>query len=283
MNNFKDRTSEFYNLVDRIKKRGKVHVPTNKKPTSTSSRSEFARMAAQLGRSIGSTSEKLEQLTTLTKSGISNQTEINTLTQSIRQDINKLNTQIKILQSVSKSKASTKQSSEHSNSVIMLLQTKLADTSLGFKQVLESEVDIQHQHQQQIQPASPQPRRRVNANQNMQEETYESPQSLGIPMISQQVMIEQQDQRIEQRSNAMETIESTIAELGGIFSQLATMVAEQRETIQRIDQNTDDIEMNVIGAQNQLMKYYSNISSNRSFIIKVFITVIFFFLLFSMF
>lgn len=67
----------------------------------------------------------------------------------------------------------------------------------------------------------------------MQEETYESPQSLGIPMISQQVMIEQQDQRIEQRSNAMETIESTIAELGGIFSQLATMVAEQRETIQR--------------------------------------------------
>lgn len=64
MNNFKDRTSEFYNLVDRIKKRGKVHVPTIKKPTSTSSRSEFARMAAQLGRSIGSTSEKLEQLTT---------------------------------------------------------------------------------------------------------------------------------------------------------------------------------------------------------------------------
>lgn len=62
------------------------------------------------------------------------------MTQSIRQDINKLNTQIKILQSVSKSKASTKQASEHSNSVIMLLQTKLADTSLGFKQVLESEV-----------------------------------------------------------------------------------------------------------------------------------------------
>ena len=49
----------------------------------------------------------------------------------------------------------------------------------------------------------------------------------------QMVQIDQQDRRIETRSNAMETIESTIAELGGIFQQLATMVAEQRETIQR--------------------------------------------------
>jgi syntaxin 5 len=51
--------------------------------------------------------------------------------------------------------------------------------------------------------------------------------------VQQQVMMEQNDRNIESRSVAMETIESTIAELGGIFQQLATMVAEQRETIQR--------------------------------------------------
>jgi hypothetical protein len=65
--NFKDRTSEFYNLVERIKKRGKS-IPTHNvkrqaTPNSAASRSEFSRMAAQLGRSIASTSEKLEQLT----------------------------------------------------------------------------------------------------------------------------------------------------------------------------------------------------------------------------
>lgn len=49
----------------------------------------------------------------------------------------------------------------------------------------------------------------------------------------QQVMLERNDRRIETRTNAMESIESTIAELGGIFQQLASMVAEQRETIQR--------------------------------------------------
>lgn len=64
--NFKDRTSEFYNLVDRIKKRGKglsTGSPVKRQATPVSSRSEFARMAAQLGRSIAATSEKLEQLT----------------------------------------------------------------------------------------------------------------------------------------------------------------------------------------------------------------------------
>lgn len=65
--NFKDRTSEFYNLVERIKKRGKVHVPTAKRQPTVTLRSEFARMAAQLGRSIASTSQKLEQLTTRKK------------------------------------------------------------------------------------------------------------------------------------------------------------------------------------------------------------------------
>ncbi|CAO3613439.1 unnamed protein product [Mucor hiemalis] len=256
-------------------------------------------MAAQLGRSIAATSEKLEQLTYMTKSknGINDQPiEINNLTQSIKGDITKLNNQLKILQSVTKNKFSaSKQATEHTNNVIMSLQTKLADTSLGFKDVLELEVDHnnnqqqlqqqQQQQQQQYPHSSPQPRRRVNATSYYEEET---PQSLGIPMITQDqqqqqqmLLIEQQDRRIDTRTNAMETIESTIAELGGIFQQLATMVAEQRETIQRIDQNTDDIEMNVMGAQSELLKYYTNISSNRSLIIKVFVTIILLFILFS--
>jgi syntaxin 5 len=70
------------------------------------------------------------------------------------------------------------------------------------------------------------------------EEQEESTLSLGIPMISQQQQQEQlrvleQDRYIDHRSSAIESIESTIAELGSIFQQLATMVAEQRETVQR--------------------------------------------------
>ncbi|CAO0792571.1 unnamed protein product [Mucor circinelloides] len=225
-----------------------------------------------------------------------NPTEVNALQQSLKQDITKLNNQLKILQSVKNgNRSNSKQASEHSNNVIMSLQSKLADTSLGFKDILEAEV-VTHNNASAQPSSSPQPRRRVNAHPYQDSpnltttSTYDdSPQSLGIPMISQQQqqqqqqqqMLERNDRRIESRTNAMESIESTIAELGGIFQQLATMVAEQRETIQRIDQNTDDIEMNVLGAQSELLKYYQNISTNRALIIKIFVTVILFFLLFT--
>lgn len=48
------------------------------------------------------------------------------------------------------------------------------------------------------------------------------------------------------------------------------MVAEQRETVQRIDADTIDIANNVSGAQRELLKYYASISSNRWLMLKVF-------------
>jgi len=88
---------------------------------------------------------------------------------------------------------------------------------------------------------------------------------------------------LESRSQAIDSIESTIAELGQIYQHFAQILAGQRETVQRIDDNIADVEMNVEGAQNQLMKYYNNISSNRWLIIKALGIVLIFFLIFVMF
>lgn len=57
------------------------------------------------------------------------------------------------------------------------------------------------------------------------------------------------DQYLSSRSTAIETIESTVVELGQIFSQLAHMVAVQGEQVTRIDADTEDIAANVSGAQ----------------------------------
>jgi len=62
-------------------------------------------------------------------------------------------------------------------------------------------------------------------------------------------LVEQQDNYTQLRSTAIESIESNIAELGQISTQLAQMVVEQRETVQRIDADTIDIANNVGGAQ----------------------------------
>ncbi len=62
------------------------------------------------------------------------------------------------------------------------------------------------------------------------------------PVVSdQQLMLMEEAQPanayIQQRGEAIEAIESTIAELGSIFGQLASMVSEQSEMIERIDAN----------------------------------------------
>ncbi|KAG0322343.1 cis-Golgi t-SNARE syntaxin [Dissophora globulifera] len=90
------------------------------------------------------------------------------------------------------------------------------------------------------------------------------------------------EQYVQQRSTAIEAVESTLQELGGIFQQLAQMVAEQRDTVQRIEANTDDIELNINEAQNQLLRYYRNLSSDRWLMIKIFLTIIFVFLVVSL-
>ena len=63
------------------------------------------------------------------------------------------------------------------------------------------------------------------------------------PMPDQQMQLQMMEeggsnQYIQQRGQAIEAIESTINELGSIFGQLATMVSEQTDMIQRIDANT---------------------------------------------
>ena len=52
------------------------------------------------------------------------------------------------------------------------------------------------------------------------------------------------------------------------------MVAEQGETVQRIDADTTDIADNISGAQRELLKYYASISSNRWLMIKIFGAII---------
>ena len=47
-------------------------------------------------------------------------------------------------------------------------------------------------------------------------------------------------------------------ELGGIFSQLATMVQEQQEMVERIDSNVDDTALNVELGHNEILKYVSS-------------------------
>jgi syntaxin 5 len=287
-------------------------------------------MASSIGKDISSTTIKLGKLAQLAKRKTlfdDRPVEISELTYIIKQDIASINKQIASLQSYLKqrntrsSSTSTegKQIDEHNHNVVMLLQSKLANTSMSFKDVLEVRTQNMKESKdrtEQFMFSTASATNQAPSNSVLFNQQRQDPMGDGSPSrkfdkgkgraphqngdvlaldlgsaeegtgsqngdaFMQMQLVEQQDSYIQSRSTAIESIESTIAELGSIFTQLANMVAEQRETVQRIDADTMDIASNVSGAQRELLKYYASISSNRWLMLKVFGVLIVFFLIF---
>ncbi|KAG7098993.1 hypothetical protein E1B28_000879 [Marasmius oreades] len=295
------------------------------------SKTEFTRMASAIGKDLSSTSLKLGKLSQLAKRKAlfdDKPVEISELTFIIKQDLASINKQILSLQNYVKQRkqnatksAEANQIHEHNNNVVVLLQNKLASTSIAFKDVLEIRTQNMKESRERTEkfmystssaanqatsnsmlfnqrgaadpmsdgsPGRLDSKGKGRAPQNgdllaldldSAEEGVGGSQNGGSAFMQMQLM-EQQDTYIQQRSTAIESIEATIAELGQIFTQLANMVAEQRETVQRIDADTMDIVSNVSGAQRELLKYYASISSNRWLMLKIFGVLIVFFLVF---
>jgi syntaxin 5 len=92
-----------------------------------------------------------------------------------------------------------------------------------------------------------------------------------------------QDSYLSSRQEALQQVESTIVELGGIFQQLAHMVHEQGEMAVRVDENVEDALANVNAGQAQLLRYLATISSNRWLMLKAFAVIVFTMLFFLLF
>jgi syntaxin 5 len=334
MSSIQDRTPEFRSILAQAQKtlarqrkggpQAQPLVQSNgaATPPTRKQRSEFARNAAAIGRGISATMGKLQRLGELAKRKTlfdDRPVEIAELTYVIKQDLAGLNQQIGNLQTIQRGgaqggpgRAAVGQEGEHNKNVVMLLQGKLADVGVNFKEVLEvrtkniqasrsrqdnfvSSVSQQSGPQSHLAPSGarsdsplyqPPSRSRtpggtaVAANQQQQDVLSLDPSSSSPlynngPQSQQQLQIMEEGNNssnsyIQQRGEAIDAIERTIADLGGIFGQLAQMVSEQAEQIQRIDANTDDVVDNVEGAQRELMKYWGRVQGNRWLVAKMF-------------
>lgn len=100
-------------------------------------------------------------------------------------------------------------------------------------------------------------------------------------MMEQEPLLGTDSRNLRARNSALGAIESTINELGTIYQQLAHLVAEQGETVQRIDFNIEDMSLNVLSGQNQLARYLRRVNSNRFLIAKLFMALIIFIIIFK--
>lgn len=302
----RDRTAEFRNTVRSLKGRNLNNgqlVRTNGNVVARET-SQFMDIAKSIGKDITSTYTKLEKLTLLAKRKTifdDKPVEIQELTYIIKQDIAHLNKQIGQLQSIAKGqrKDQGKHQAGHSTSVVVQLQAKLASMSNNFKQVLEVRTEnlkSQRSRAEQFSlggvtsslPQSATQGYHAGSVLAMEDDmTATGGGDAVIDMGGHTNMLETVTQDTHSyytsRADAMHTIESTIVELGGIFSQLATMVKEQEEMVTRIDNNVDDTALNVEMGHNEILKYFQSVTSNRWLMVKIFGVLLFFFLLFVIF
>jgi syntaxin 5 len=236
--------------------------------------------------------------------------EIQELTAVIKQDISALNQAITELQFVSanqsQASSSTKQSSDHTATVVDNLKSKLMGETKKFKDVLTMRTESLKTHQSRRQlfsAAGADGRSRDGAstssslpwaNGGPAKGLFSSKRRSGEPLLpthlppshqqqQQQQLVPGQDSFMASRAEALHSVESTIVELGDIFSKLAEMVQSQGEMAIRIDENMDETLTNVEGAQGALLKYLNRISSNRWLIIKIFFVLIIFLVIFVVF
>uniref|UniRef100_H0XCZ9 Syntaxin-5 n=1 Tax=Otolemur garnettii TaxID=30611 RepID=H0XCZ9_OTOGA len=297
----RDRTQEFLSACKSLQSR-QNGIQTNKPALrAVRQRSEFTVMAKHIGKDLSNTFAKLEKLTILAKRKSlfdDKAVEIEELTYIIKQqDINSLNKQIAQLQDFVRAKGSQsgRHLQTHSNTIVVSLQSKLASMSNDFKSVLEVRTENLKQQRSRREQFSRAPVSALPLAPNhlgggavvLGAESRTS-RDVAIDMMdsrtSQQLqLIDEQDSYIQSRADTMQNIESTIVELGSIFQQLAHMVKEQEETIQRIDENVLGAQLDVEAAHSEILKYFQSVTSNRWLMVKIFLILIVFFIIFVVF
>lgn len=318
MSTVQNRTFEFQQCVnnfDKLNKRNnlqnyqkiqQIQIQNQQQPIK---KSRFSQQASVIAKDIQHVTDLLGKLALLAKRKPlfdDKPIEIGELTYVIKQDIFKIEQNIQNLQKFTRGDSLIQidsQITDFSKNVLNLLNNKMKNVSGEFKHVLEirQKNELSNKQRQEnflsatstarsTRNASPlnditKNSKQINENPYMIDDTQDpqdqSPEFLSIPQQTQQLLLmeEQSGEYLQLRNRAVETIESTINEVGNLFQQLSTMVQEQGEQIQRIDENVEDIGMNITGAQRELLKYYGHISNNRWLFLKIFGVLVIFFLL----
>jgi syntaxin 5 len=228
--------------------------------------------------------------------------EVAELTFKVKKELTGLTQKIADLRLISQQRQddgpvqSNRATEDHRNSVVGLLQTQLASISTKFTQVLQvssSNIRAQRDRREQfgstivVPPPNPNlgfgaSQRTVPKHRSGTASVGEDASHVAIEMPFQKMALTEHTDTsyLQSRNTALQGIEATINELGSIYQQLAHMISQQGEAVQRIDMNIESMQMNVQRGQEQLMRYLRSVSSNRWLMIKIFAVLIVFSVMF---
>lgn len=113
-------------------------------------------------------------------------------------------------------------------------------------------------------------RRSVAASGTTQDATAQQGQ------MQEQMMVRQQERQSQQRLQEARQAEKSLAELGNVFGKMSTLISQQSEVMDKIEDDVECALFDVTAGQQEITTLYSIKKGNRALIIKVFGILIFF-------
>ncbi|TMW69442.1 hypothetical protein Poli38472_001598 [Pythium oligandrum] len=306
-----NRTQDFVRRCQHYAQQSQSALPPKKTHSPIQENVQFNAAASDVSKEIYQVSKRLRQLAQLVRQNnmFNDPTEtINEIAALVKKDITDINVQLDNLQEYVNSRRSTyasRQAATHSDAIVSLMKSNLMATTRGFKDILEVRQENMKLQQDRrarygkttantfgkplVFKAPPRP----TANGSEINVSNSLPRPHGVqsddkgseitPLIStQEQIVAEQQNYTDARAEAIAAIESHIVELGQQFGRLSTLIHEQGDLVQRIDDNIDDTVGNIHAGENELLKYYSSLSNNRMLALKI-SAILFLFLLFFMF
>lgn len=323
MQAFRDRSAEFDDIIRFISDRRinvnhhNQHNDAINQPIETEQPSQFEITSNKISHNLYQTSHKVEKLNLLTKRSFameSRRNDIEHLIDVIRQDTTNLNSAIMTLQKISVSANDgyfvNKSKLAHSKAIIVGLQAELARLTSSFKSILEIRNTTEKERDERRRKLGGAVRSSSDQELIMAKDSFlarqDRMQRLRLSQMTsdsqsfnnstsphtetavdinkmQSLQLSKDNSLMLERSSEMRNVEETIVQLGEVFQQLAVMVHEQGEMVQRIDANIEEAHFNLESATFELKKYFRSISSNRWLIIKVFAVLFIFLIIFVVF
>jgi len=275
----RDRTREFFLTTNSV--RDRLGISAQKPSQPLQQRKRFSQKAAQIGKDIHRTADKLNKLTKLAKSKSlfdDPAAEISELSHVITQDIHRLNEDLEELGSIHQlENTPNNQSNEHASSVKKCLQSNLKSTAESFAAVLQVRSENLSKQQSRRNEYSSANTFAISSSKPSFLQAAGPPMGTDVSGAGSDVVIElgapqmeMQQEYSESRALSVQDIEKSIHELAGVFSKLGEMVSLQQEQIERIDTNMEEALHNVDEGHSQLVKYYQTLTGNRALMAKIF-------------
>lgn len=282
-----DRTDEFRQILQDLAGKGVGSMTESLDGPIPQAQSELSVFSGEIGSEIHQTSLKVHELLKMAKSkDIFNDktAAIQELITGVKQDIQLLNQKIEALEKKAKGSGPNRAYQTHSTNIVDTLKIRLNEVTTDFKNALEARtksLEQQDKRRQMFQPGqgaatNPFPQKHRPVPSGNPDDPEGGGGGGGGAMAHAQLYH-------SSRAEAVQSVQRTIGELATMFQKMTVMVTAQEEMIQRIDHDVDDTLSNVEQGQDQLLKYFHHISSNRWLIIKVFLILIFFVVFFVVF